>query len=77
MTFEERIKQIKEHFKNITSEQLETNLIKAGLGEINSLSSDNMRLTEPEEDFYSYTLNLSWKIEELLEFQQFEFHEVA
>ena len=77
MTHEERIQQIKEHFQNISSEQLVKNLKKAGLGEISSLDSANLKLIEFEQDFYTCSIKLLWETEGLSDFQQFSFCEVA
>jgi len=44
MTNEERLKQIDVHFNNITTEQLDQGLERAGMGRIKSCSEDGMRL---------------------------------
>jgi hypothetical protein len=72
MNYEERIKQIEEHFDNISMEQFEINLERAGMGIIKPLSIKGMKLMDLEECGYSNSLNPYWEIEKLLDYQLFE-----
>jgi hypothetical protein len=49
MDIKARLKQIEEHFNALTVEQLEENLIKAGIERITSSSNANMKLATEEE----------------------------
>jgi hypothetical protein len=78
MTYEERVKSIKEHFNNITLEQLENNLDRAGMGRIKSLISEDMRLILPGEDaIYSCIQNQEWEIDDFFKYQEYSLCEVA
>jgi len=49
MDITKKLKQIEEHFRNITNEELEEKLINAGLGTINPSSNLEMRMITEEE----------------------------
>lgn len=58
MNIEERLKQITEHFKNLSPEEFENNLIKSGVQEIKVSSMKIITKDELEKEM-SYTYSLS------------------
>lgn len=49
MDIAKKLREIEEHFSNISADELEKNLIKAGLGRIQPSSKSNMRMITDEE----------------------------
>jgi hypothetical protein len=74
MTFEERIAQLDNYFKNIQTEQFIKDLFKAGLGEIKSIRDDNVLLDEYTNNNF-YTIDSSF--EEYSSFDCYQLYEVA
>lgn len=59
MDLMERLKRIDEHFQNITAEQFEENLEKAGIGQISPLAKFGMAMvTGPEAHYLIYASKL-------------------
>jgi hypothetical protein len=78
MTFEERMRQIDEHFKSITMEEFEANLERAGMGQIKPMASENLRFVDPNEltAEWLYTVmshrDCYWTIDDLIDYQEFD-----
>lgn len=66
MTYEERIRQIREHFKTISIEQFEINLERAGIGQIKPISIEEIMFL----DLYSPLDD--WETEDLQDYQEFD-----
>ncbi len=79
MTLDERIQQINEHFKNLTVEEFENNLIECGIEVIKPSSLSGMRIANFDElkligDLYDVTANIfEISAENLLLFQKYDF----
>jgi hypothetical protein len=80
VNFEEKIRQIEEHFRSIDMEQFERNLEIAGIEEIKPIEGCDLALAEIEDwiyDKFLYINTYRYDNQILLAYQNYEYLEVA